>query len=121
MNSKEDNISDKHYALLMQAFSTRKEGEDAFVRMREALDSIEDKPLAPDYRVLVNRSQEQQANGILGHHNQQLNSCTEENTPTSDSSGLTLHNDSDKNEAQMPSDLITSCVATLLMIQVTFF
>lgn len=104
----------------MQAFSTKKQGEDAFVRMREALDSI-DKSLAPDPRVLVNRSQEQQANGNLGHQNQQLNSCMEETTHTSDSSGLTLHTDSEKNEAQMPSELITSCVATLLMIQVNLF
>jgi hypothetical protein len=99
-----------------QAFTLRKEGDDVFTRIGEVLDSIDYQQLTSDSRVPVVRSQ-QQVNGSLGNHNQ-LTSCSSEPLLTSDVSGTKPSHDSDGNEAQIPSDLITSCVATLLMIQV---
>lgn len=52
-------------------------------------------------------------------HQNQLSSCTAETTLTSDSPGSNLHTDSDKYEAVIPSELITSCIATKIMIKVT--
>lgn len=95
----------------------RKEGEDAFVRIGETLDSIDNQQLTSDSGVPVIRSQ-QQVNGGLGNQNQ-LSSCKAEPLFSSDTSGAKPCNDSDDNEARIPSGLITSCVATLLMIQVT--
>jgi len=99
----------------IQAFTLRKEGDDVFTRIGEVLDSIDYQQLTSDSRVPVVRSQ-QQVNGSLGNHNQ-LTSCSSEPLLTSDVSGIKPSHDSDGNEAQIPSDLITSCVATLLMIQ----
>ena len=101
----------------MQAFSSSKEGEDAYAKIREALDSIDNKPLTSECRASMNRPQEQ-VNGNLAHHNQ-LSSSTTEPAVNSDSSVSHLHTDTDKNETQVPSEVITSCVATLLMIQVS--
>nr|XP_048323784.1 protein ALWAYS EARLY 2-like isoform X1 [Ziziphus jujuba var. spinosa] len=105
----------RYVDVAIQAFLTRKEGEDPFLRIREALDSIDSKPLAPDSRVLVSRSQEQ-ANGNMAHQNQ-LSSCTAETTLTSDSPRSNFHTDSDKNEAVIPSELITSILATVFMMK----
>ena len=99
-----------------QAFTLKKEGDDVFTRIGEALDSIDNQQLTSDSRVPVVRSQ-QQVNGSLGNHNQ-LTSCSSEPLLTSDVSGTKLCQDSDGNESQIPSELITSCVSTLLMIQV---
>ncbi|KAM3752669.1 hypothetical protein ACB098_03G036600 [Castanea mollissima] len=96
----------------IQAFTLRKEGEDAFVRIGETLDSIDNQS---DSGVPVIRSQ-QLVNGGLGNQNQ-LSSCKAEPLFSSDASGAKPCNDSDENEARIPSGLITSCVATLLMIQ----
>ncbi|XP_024026911.1 protein ALWAYS EARLY 2 [Morus notabilis] len=98
----------------IQAFSSRGEGEDAYAKIREALDSM-DNSLTSDSRVSMNRTQDQ-VNGNLGHRNQQLSS-TSEPVHAVDSSALNSRTDSEKNEAQVPSEVITSCVATLLMIQ----
>ncbi|KAL0005955.1 hypothetical protein SO802_013516 [Lithocarpus litseifolius] len=99
----------------IQAFTMRKEGEDAFVRIGETLDSIDNQQLTSDSGVPVIRSQ-QQVNGGLGNQNQ-LSSCKAEPLFSNDASGAKPCNDSDENEARIPSGLITSCVATLLMIQ----
>ncbi|XP_041020080.1 protein ALWAYS EARLY 2 isoform X2 [Juglans microcarpa x Juglans regia] len=99
----------------IQAFTLRKEGEDAFVRIGQALDSIDNQQLTSDSRVPVIRCQ-QQDNGSLGNHSQ-MAFYTSESLVTSDASFKRLGNDSDEIEAQIPSELITSCVAALLMIQ----
>ncbi|KAK4595854.1 hypothetical protein RGQ29_014085 [Quercus rubra] len=99
----------------IQAFTLRKEGEDAFVRIGETLDSIDNQQLTSDSGVPVIRSQ-QLVNSGLGNQNQ-LSSCKAEPLFSSDASGAKPCNDSDENEARIPSGLITSCVATLLMIQ----
>ena len=54
-------------------------------------------------------------NGILNSPDR-LISCTLNSLHPHDSK---LNSSSDKNEVQIPSELITHCVATLLMIQVT--
>lgn len=75
-----------------------------------------DNSLTSDSRVSMNRTQDQ-VNGNLGHRNQQLSS-TSEPVHAVDTSATNSRTDSEKNEAQVPSEVITSCVATLLMIQV---
>lgn len=102
---------------VFQAMSSVKEGEDAYTKIGEALDHIDKRQLTSDPRVSVIRSPEQ-VNGSLGHHNHFV-SGTCDPQPTNNASGTKLQDVSDKNEAQIPSELITSCVATLLMIQVT--
>ncbi|KAG2695565.1 hypothetical protein I3760_07G018600 [Carya illinoinensis] len=99
----------------IQAFTLRKEGEDAFVRIGQALDSFDNQQLTSDSRVPVIRRQ-QQDTGSLGNHSQ-MSFYTSEPLVTSDASVKRLCNDSDEIEAQIPSELITSCVAALLMIQ----
>lgn len=96
--------------------SSRKEGEEAYVRVRRALDSINIQNLTSDSRSAVNRTQEQ-VNGTLGHGNQLTSGASEPNT--SDSSGPKLHTETDKNESQMLSEVITACVMAMNMIQVT--
>ncbi|KAJ7977966.1 Protein ALWAYS EARLY 3 [Quillaja saponaria] len=97
----------------IQAFSSRKEGDDAFMRIEQVLDAIDNQQLASNSRLPVIRFQEQ-ANGSFSQQNQPI-SCASEPLLSSDASDV--HNGSDKNDIQIPSDLITSCVATLLMVQ----
>ncbi|XP_044498387.1 protein ALWAYS EARLY 2-like isoform X3 [Mangifera indica] len=99
----------------IKAMSTMKEGEDAYIRIGEALDHIDKQHLTSDSRVPLIRSPEQ-VNGSLSHHNQFVSS-TEESLLNSYASGPKLQDGFDKNETQIPSELITACVATMLMIQ----
>lgn len=94
-----------------------KEGEDAFVKIGEALDSIDRRQLASESKAQEIRSLEH-VNGILSHHNQLISSTLEPQV-NNNASGPKSHNNTDKIEAAIPSELIKSCVATLLMIQVT--
>ncbi|CAK7340694.1 unnamed protein product [Dovyalis caffra] len=98
----------------LEAISSIKEGEDAFGRIGEALDSIDRRPLGSESRVQMNRSPEE-ANGGFRLQNQLIPS-TPEPQVNSNASGP-QSNDSDKIETAIPSELISSCVATLLMIQ----
>lgn len=98
-------------AMHFQAVSSMNEGEDAFLRISEALDDIDKGQLASYSRVPGNRSQEQ-VNDSLNQQNGSVSSASE---PMS--VGFKLR-DSD-NETRILSDLITSCVSTVLMIQVT--
>lgn len=87
-----------------------KEGEDASKMIQEALDLIGKRQ--PLHGSMVKHHEH--ANGSIEHHH---------NPTPSDASEPIANNDisqdgSEKNEAQMPSELITSCVATWLMIQV---
>lgn len=93
-----------------------KEGEDAFTRIGEALYSMSGCQLASDAGVSVMRYSNQ-VNGSLGHENH-LTTCTSEPLVTGHQSHLKSHDVSDTNELKIPSELITSCVATLLTIQV---
>ncbi|KAF7805111.1 protein ALWAYS EARLY 2 isoform X3 [Senna tora] len=98
----------------IQTLSSTKEGEDAFMRQGQLLDSVDYQHSASNSRLPVIRSQEQ-VNGSCGHHDQSTYSAQE--PLHSDASVPKLLNDSDKVDAQIPSELITSCVATLIMIQ----
>ncbi|XP_061337996.1 protein ALWAYS EARLY 2-like isoform X2 [Gastrolobium bilobum] len=97
-----------------QALSLTKEGEDAFTRIGQALDSIDHQQLAFKSRLPMIRSQEQ-VNGSFYHHNR--STCCASDPLLNDASGPKQHNDSDKADIEIPSELITSCVATLIMIQ----
>lgn len=96
--------------------SSTKEGEDIFIKIGEALDHVDKRHLTSDSRVSTVRSLEQ-VNGNLGHHHQFISGISGP-SPTSDATSGNGQEGSDKNEAQIPSELITSCVATLLMIEV---
>ncbi|KAK8467928.1 hypothetical protein PHAVU_007G179500 [Phaseolus vulgaris] len=99
-----------------KALSLTKEGEDAFVKIGQALDSINHQQLASKSRLPLVRSQEQvTANGSFYNHNH--STCSVSESILNDPSGAKLHNYSDKFDTELPSDLITSCVATLIMIQ----
>lgn len=102
---------------IIQALSLTKEGEDAFVKIGQALDSINHQQLASKSRLPVIRSQEQvNTNGSFCHVNN--STCSVSESIINDPSGAKVHNYSDKFDTELPSDLITSCVATLIMIQV---
>ncbi|KAM7272440.1 hypothetical protein ACFE04_027103 [Oxalis oulophora] len=96
----------------IQTLSTMKEGEDAFAKIEEALNQGQyvSGPKFPG-----SRSQEQ-ANGVVGPHNQLLSGALEQMCTNSDGSGNGQQKDY-KNETEIPSELIASCVSTLLMIQ----
>ncbi|KAL9318495.1 hypothetical protein ACSQ67_015012 [Phaseolus vulgaris] len=99
-----------------KALSLTKEGEDAFVKIGQALDSINHQQLASKSRLPLVRSQEQvTANGSF--YNRNHSTCSVSESILNDPSGAKLHNYSDKFDTELPSDLITSCVATLIMIQ----
>lgn len=100
---------------IIQALSSTKEGEDAFLRIGQALDSIDYQRLASKYRLPVIKSQDQ-ANGSFYNHNR--STCRASEPLLNDASGPKLPNDSDKVDTEILSELITSCVATLIMIQV---
>ncbi|TKY52227.1 ALWAYS EARLY 2 protein [Spatholobus suberectus] len=99
-----------------QALSLTKEGEDAFMKIGQALDSINHQQLASKSRLPVIRSQEQvNVNGSVYHHNH--STCCVSEPLLNDPSGPKIHNYTDKFDTEIPSELITSCVATLIMIQ----
>lgn len=99
----------------MKAISSMKQGEEAFTRIEDALDSMHKQQLRSDSGVSVLRLLDP-VNGSFAHSNQ-LTSFTSEPLLTSHASGPKLPNDSGKIEAPIASELITSCVAALLMIQ----
>ncbi|XP_058224285.1 protein ALWAYS EARLY 2-like [Rhododendron vialii] len=91
----------------MQAMSLIKEGEDAFERIGEALDAFDKGKLTPNCGLAVN--------GDIVEH--RLSSSTPETLQKGYASATKLHNDSEKIEEEISSELITTCVATLLMVQ----
>ncbi|KAA8545133.1 hypothetical protein F0562_019978 [Nyssa sinensis] len=99
----------------IQAMWTKKEGEDAFVRIGEALDSLNKRKFSSNSGSSVMRSPEQ-VNGVVAYQHH-LSPSMVELLQTGHVSGPNLHNDSERTEAEIPSELITSCVATLLMVQ----
>ncbi|XP_065043114.1 protein ALWAYS EARLY 2-like isoform X2 [Musa acuminata AAA Group] len=95
----------------LQAMCTLKEGEDAFTKIGQALD------------LTNNRNT---GSGILGVHgppNPGHSNTTNHNHPASTFDITTVHalspktNNSSDADLQLPSELISSCVSTLLMIQ----
>lgn len=89
-----------------------KEGEDAIKMIQEALDMVgKHQPL----RSSVVKHEEHANGGVEHHQNPSLSSDASKPMANNDSIS---QNGSEKKEAQMPSELITSCVATWIMIQV---
>ncbi|XP_004495723.1 protein ALWAYS EARLY 2 isoform X2 [Cicer arietinum] len=98
-----------------QAWSqATKGGEDAITRIWQSFNSIDSQQLSSKYRLPVIRSQGQ-ANGSSYHHNQSTYRASE--PLSNDASGPKLHKDADGDDIDIPSELITSCLATLAMIQ----
>ncbi|KAK4769563.1 hypothetical protein SAY86_027713 [Trapa natans] len=95
----------------VKAISSLKDGDDAFLRISEAFDSINDQHLASDPRFLSSMSPEKLSSGF--RHSCHLKDTSESHLLTS----LRSSGDSDKEEPQIPANLITSCVASLIMIQ----
>jgi len=105
-----------YFDAIIQAWSqATKEGKDAITKIGQALDSIDYQQLSSKYRSPVIRSQDQ-VNGSFYHHNQ--STCRASEPLLNDASGPKLHKESDEVEIEIPFELITSCVATLTMIQV---
>ncbi|KAL3591201.1 hypothetical protein D5086_009841, partial [Populus alba] len=101
----------------VQAISSMKEGEDAFARIGEALDSMDRSHLGSESRAQMIRSQEEANTGLCLQN--QLIPSTPESQVNCNVSGP-QSNDSEKIETAIPSELISSCVAALLMIQSIF-
>ncbi|XP_040940936.1 protein ALWAYS EARLY 2 isoform X3 [Gossypium hirsutum] len=81
----------------IKAMSSTKEDEDAFMRIVEVLDSIDKPQFTPDIRMPVIKSAEPE-NGSISYQKHLVSRLPQ-------------------NNEQVPSELITSCVASLLMIQ----
>lgn len=90
-----------------------KKKEDAGNMVKQALSSLgEHQPL--DNSVVPGMKHQEHTNGSLDHHQSRSPSKTAEPI----TNGFISQDGSGKNETKMSSELITSCVATWLMIQV---
>ncbi|KAG7576122.1 DIRP domain [Arabidopsis thaliana x Arabidopsis arenosa] len=94
----------------IKAASSVKEGEDVNKMIQEALELIGKNQLLRGSRV----KHHEHVNGSIEHHHNPSPSEASEPVANND---FNSQDGSEKNEAQMPSELITSCVATWLMIQ----
>lgn len=95
----------------VKAVSSVKEGEDAFIRVGEALDTADNPPIGARSRASL-----EPGLGSSTNHDP-ANPCITESMMTNNGRGPTLANISEPSEIQIPSELISSCVATLVMIQ----
>ncbi|WZZ74664.1 hypothetical protein YC2023_086034 [Brassica napus] len=93
-----------------EAASSGKDDEDAGKMLQQALDSIGEHHQPLDNSIVSRMKHQDQANGSWDHHQNRSPS----NTGEAMTEGLM---GSGKNETQMASELISSCVATWLMIQ----
>lgn len=101
-----------YHAQFIQALSLMKEGEDAFKKIGEALNIVDKKQITSDISMPTIKSPEQnQVNGSVSITSKPMATAGWASNPK-------LQEASKKNEEQVPSELITSCVSTLLMIQV---
>ncbi|XP_010674728.2 protein ALWAYS EARLY 2 isoform X2 [Beta vulgaris subsp. vulgaris] len=99
----------------IKAMSIMEEGEDAFGRISEALACNGKAESAATFRTSI-ISSSNTFRGSLPHQNP-VASCTPQPKLACDASSVQPIGDSASNDLRVPSDLITSCVATLLMIQ----
>ncbi|XP_021742508.1 protein ALWAYS EARLY 2-like isoform X2 [Chenopodium quinoa] len=98
-----------------KAISSIEEGEDAFGRIRKALDASGKSERVTNCRASMIPSSNA-VRGSLPHQNP-LTSCASEAPLSCDAFTEQPTDHSVSNDLQIPSDLITSCVATWLMIQ----
>ncbi|XP_022150729.1 protein ALWAYS EARLY 2-like isoform X6 [Momordica charantia] len=96
----------------VEVLSSTKEGDDPLTMVWGALHSFDNQISSSGYQKLSIKSQDLM-NDNLGHFNQ---FCSSEHLSASDSSIPSLRHP-DQGYAGVPSDLITSCVAALFMIQ----
>ncbi|KAJ8755627.1 hypothetical protein K2173_022222 [Erythroxylum novogranatense] len=97
----------------VQAISLKKEHVDVYMRIEEAIDVLDKKQFASESKAQAT-SVAEQIECSLHHH--QLSSASE--SQFNGDASMSLSDDEyDKAEASIPSKLIGSCVATLLMIQ----
>ncbi|XP_022150725.1 protein ALWAYS EARLY 2-like isoform X2 [Momordica charantia] len=96
----------------LMVLSSTKEGDDPLTMVWGALHSFDNQISSSGYQKLSIKSQDLM-NDNLGHFNQ---FCSSEHLSASDSSIPSLRHP-DQGYAGVPSDLITSCVAALFMIQ----
>uniref|UniRef100_M4D0F2 DIRP domain-containing protein n=2 Tax=Brassica campestris TaxID=3711 RepID=M4D0F2_BRACM len=95
----------------IKAASSVMDDKDAGKMVIQALDSIGEHHQPLDNSIVSRMKHQDQANGSLDHHHQNRSPS---NTGEAMNEGLM---GSGKNETQMDSELISSCVATWLMIQ----
>ncbi|RVW55741.1 Protein always early 3 [Vitis vinifera] len=105
----------------MQAMSSLKEEGNNVERIEDAIDFVNNRLLVDDSGMSTMRSSAvpDPLHGSLASQDQ-FTSCTSNPLSGSQAPDLKLNISSDDNEAQIPAELITHCVATLLMIQVNF-
>uniref|UniRef100_F6HDG1 Uncharacterized protein n=1 Tax=Vitis vinifera TaxID=29760 RepID=F6HDG1_VITVI len=102
----------------MQAMSSLKEEGNNVERIEDAIDFVNNRLLVDDSGMSTMRSSAapDPLHGSLASQDQ-FTSCTSNPLSGSQAPDLKLNISSDDNEAQIPAELITHCVATLLMIQ----
>ena len=106
---------------MLQAMSSLKEEGNNVERIEDAIDFVNNRLLVDDSGMSTMRSSAapDPLHGSLASQDQ-FTSCTSNPLSGSQAPDLKLNISSDDNEAQIPAELITHCVATLLMIQVNF-
>lgn len=102
-----------HDTIYFQVLLSTNEGDDPLTIICGALHSFDNQRSSFEFQKPLSMPQEYM-NDSLGHFSQ---FCSSEHLSTGDLSSLRLRH-SDKDFGGIPSNLITSCVATLLMIQV---
>lgn len=105
----------------MQALSSLKR-ENGIERIEEVMDFVNNRLSGDDLGMPSNRSSTP-ADMVLGARTSedQLSTSTSNILANSCAPDSTLNNSSNENAAQIPSELIAHCVATLLMIQVNLW
>lgn len=97
-----------------------KEEANNVERIEDAIDFVNNRLLVDDSGTSAMRSATSDPfHGSLASQDQ-FTSCTSNPLSGSQAPDLKLNITSNDNEAQIPAELITHCVATLLMIQVNF-
>ncbi|PIA44527.1 hypothetical protein AQUCO_01700251v1 [Aquilegia coerulea] len=101
-----------------QAMSSMKEGEDVYTKIGEAIDSTTswDFGLDPNLQARKSLNPSDPSHNGLPCQNQETSGMSEQKM-TDKTIDLELNSASDVMKLQIPSALISSCVATLLMIQ----
>lgn len=100
--------------------SLKEEGSNV-ERIEDAIDFVNNRLLVDDSGMSTIRSAAapDTLHGSLASQDQ-FTSCTSNPSSGGQAPDLKLNITSDENEGQIPAELITHCVATLLMIQVNF-
>lgn len=104
----------------LQALASLKEGEDVFSRVGEVLDSTRKLYSGGDSGMPGMKSFQSTESGHLNLSHQEPASSAVSDPTMVNEDVLISNKRSDGNEIEIPSELISSCVSTLLMIQVIY-